>query len=354
MIANNVVINGQSYAQIQTVLPVDATIAVDPLNGRQGDNQRDVYIQLLGQGDRPRPLKGGSVDLVGRDSEDIIKQTNTAVIINDRQGLVRIDVPKQFYQAAGDYESAFLRIHDDTGKVVSSIGVTMTVVHNELIISQSESTMYLKTVDDIIQSMSQKVEDAEVMAKAAQDAAHALTTQIASYVDLVEKNAAARLGVDNTWTGKQTFGDIDVNGTLTANKLAGQAMDDINSSINAIASTLTGDGWNQNYTLTNGASRAADNQYYIQQFTAGKLRIIAGVGKIHVPAIKNGQKFTIMYPYNFGRGSVVLGSVFQAPSDFDANFQAAEPNGSGIEIFNTNATANTVTDMWFNTLVVAY
>lgn len=354
MSSSNVVINGQSYVQLQTVLPVDATVAVDPLNGRQGDNQRDVYIQLLGQGDRPRPLKGGSVDLEGRDSKGVIKQTNTAVVINDRQGLVRIDVPKQFYQAAGDYESAFLRVRDETGKVVSSIGVTMTVVRNALIISESESTMYLKTVDDIIQEMSQRVEDANVMAKAAQDAAHALSGQIDSYIDLVNKNAVARLGVDNTWTGKQTFGDADVNGTLTVNKLAGQAMDDINSSINAIASTLTGDGWNTNYTLTNGASRAADNQYYIQQFTAGKFRIIAGVGKIHVPAIKGGQKFSIMYPYNFGRGSVVLGSVFETPDKFQCNIQAAQPNGNGVEVYNTNADVNPSVDLWFNTLVVAY
>lgn len=354
MSASNVKIHGQSYVQIQTVLPVDAVTAVDELNGRQGDNMRDVYIQLLGQDNNPRPLNGGAVDLIGRDSSDVIKYTNTAVVMDDHLGCVRLDVPKNFYEAPGDYDSAYLRIKDDKDKVVSSIQVKMTVIEDQMLISQSESTMYLKTVDDIIQSMSQKVEDAEVMAKAAQDATHALTTQIASYVDLVEKNAVARLGVDNTWTGKQTFGDIDVNGTLTANKLAGQAMDDINSSINAIASTLTGDGWNQNYTLTNGASRASDNQYYIQQFTAGNLRIIAGVGKIHVPAIKGGQKFSIMYPYNFGRGSVVLGSVFQTPSDFDANFQAVEPNGSGIEIFNTNATDNTVTDLWFNTLVVAY
>lgn len=356
MATANVTINGRSYVQIQTVLPIDAVTIVDPLNGRQGDNMRDVYIQLLGQGDKPRALNGGSVDLVGRDSSDIIKQTNTADVLNDHQGLIRLDVPAQFYQSPGDYEDAFLRVKDENGKVVSSIKVAMTVIENQLLISQSESTMYLKTVDDIIKAVSQKVEDANVMAEAAQNAAHALTQQISSYTDLVQRNAVARLNEDNNWTGKNSFGDVEVNGTLTTNRLAGQAMTDINNSINSISSSLTGDGWNTNYTLTNGATKASDNQYYIQRFTAGKLTLIAGVGKIHVPSMKPGERFMIMYPYDFGRGSVALGNSYTSPNEFLTNVQTAEPNGGGIEIFNITETTerNVSKDIWFNTLVICY
>ena len=330
MSANNVVINGQSYAQLQTVLPVDQTVAVDPLNGRQGDNQRDVYIQLLGQGDRPRPLKGGSVDLEGRDSEGIVKQTNTAVVINDQQGLVRIDVPKQFYQAAGDYESAFLRVRDENGKVVSSIGITMTVVRNALLISASESTMYLKSVDDIIQEMSQRVEDANVMAKAAQDAAHALSGQIDSYIDLVNKNAVARLGMDNTWTGKQTLGDIDVNGTLTANKLAGQAMDDILSSINTVPRVTTTKG-TTGLVFGNGISKSNDgNSLIVSRTDFGNGQwIISGAGTVKLD-LAQAVAGTIQLPWNFGKGNAIVASSFDYSNEM--RWQIAGPGNGTIEM----------------------
>ena len=347
MSANNVVINGQSYAQLQTVLPVDQTVAVDPLNGRQGDNQRDVYIQLLGQGDRPRPLKGGSVDLEGRDSEGIVKQTNTAVVINDRQGLVRIDVPKQFYQAAGDYESAFLRVRDENGKVVSSIGITMTVVRNALLISASESTMYLKSVDDIIQEMSQRVEDANVMAKAAQDAAHALSGQIDSYIDLVNKNAVARLGMDNTWTGKQTFGDIDVNGTLTANKLAGQAMDDILSAINAVPRVTTTKG-TTGLVFGNGISKSNDGNSLIvskTDFGNGQWLIFGtGTVKLDLAAAVAG---TIQLPWDIRKGNAILGGSF----DYSNNMQW-QLAGSGNGVIEMKAPQALKQDAYWINIVI--
>ena len=330
MSASNVKIHGQSYVQIQTVLPVDAVTAVDELNGRQGDNMRDVYIQLLGQNNQPRPLNGGAVDLIGRDSSDVIKYTNTAVVMDDHLGCIRLDVPKNFYEAPGDYDSAYLRIKDNKDKVVSSIQVKMTVIEDQMLISQSESTMYLKTVDDIIQSMSQKVEDAEVMAKAAQDATHALTTQIASYVDLVEKNAVARLGVDNTWTGKQTFGDIDVNGTLTANKLAGQAMSDIMSAISAVPRVTTTKGTTA-LVFGNGISKSNDgNSLIVSRTDFGNGQwIISGSGTVRLdlaPAVAG----TIQLPWNFGKGNAIVASSFDYSNEM--RWQIAGPGNGTIEM----------------------
>ena len=330
MSASNVKIHGQSYVQIQTVLPVDAVLAVDELNGRQGDNMRDVYIQLMGQDNKPRPLNGGSVDLIGRDSSDVIKYTNTAVVMDDHLGCIRLDVPKNFYEAPGDYDGAYLRIKDNKDKVVSSIQVKMTVIEDQMLISQSESTMYLKTVDDIIQSMSQKVEDAEVMAKAAQDATHALTTQIASYVDLVEKNAVARLGVDNTWTGKQTFGDIDVNGTLTANKLAGQAMSDIMSAISAVPRVTTTKGTTA-LVFGNGISKSNDgNSLIVSRTDFGNGQwIISGTGTVKLD-LAQAVAGTIQLPWNFGKGNAIVASSFDYSNEM--RWQIAGPGNGTIEM----------------------
>ena len=330
MSASNVKIHGQSYVQIQTVLPVDAVLAVDELNGRQGDNMRDVYIQLMGQDNKPRPLNGGSVDLIGRDSSDVIKYTNTAVVMDDHLGCIRLDVPKNFYEAPGDYDSAYLRIKDGKDKVVSSIQVKMTVIEDQMLISQSESTMYLKTVDDIIQSMSQKVEDAEVMAKAAQDAAHALTQQIASYTDLVERNAVARLGEDNNWTGNNTFKDVDVDGTLTANKLAGQAMSDIMSAISAVPRVTTTKGTTA-LVYGNGISKSNDgNSLIVSKTDFGNGQwIISGSGTVKLD-LAQAVAGTIQLPWSIGKGNAIVASSFDYSNKM--RWQIAGPGNGTIEM----------------------
>ena len=351
--AQTVSYNGDKYVVIDTVIPADTSYWAPQINGRQGDNMRPVNICLKHDGVNWN-LGNYSVDLVGRDNKGVLKETNTVQKIVAERGLICVSVPQQFYQAVGDYQECFLEIKDESGTVVSSVRVAFTVWANNTLVSRVESETYLQTIDQFMKNCEAMIETIQDNATSAKQQIDALNDLLKTYQALVQANAVALLNKEQTFGAKQTFGDVDVNGTLTANKLAGQAMDDISSSINAISSTLTGDGWNQNYTLTNGASQAADNQYYIQQFTAGKLRIIAGVGKIHVPAINNGQKFSIMYPYNFGRGSVVLGSVFETPEKFQCSIQAAQPNGNGVEVYNTNATANSSEDLWFNTLVVAY
>lgn len=330
MATNNIPINGHSYVQIQTVLPVDAVTIVDELNGRQGDNMRDVYIQLLGQGDQPRALNGGGVDLVGRDSAGVIKQTNTATVINDRQGLIKLEVPAPFYQSPGDYESAFLRVKNNEGKIVSSIQVAMTVVQNQLLLTQAESTFYLNSVDNIIEAMSSRVEDANVMAKAAQDAAHALTQQIASYTDLVERNAVARLSEDNNWTGKNTFKDVDVDGTLTANKLAGQAMDDILSAINAVPRVTTTKG-TTGLVFGNGISKSNDgNSLIVSRTDFGNGQwLISGAGTVKLD-LAQAVAGTIQLPWNFGKGNAIVASSFDYSNEM--RWQIAGPGNGTIEM----------------------
>ncbi len=356
--AGNVTINNRSYVQIQTVLPVDATTVVDELNGRQGDNMRDLYIQLLGQGNQPRALNDGSVDLVGRDSTGVIKQTNTARVINDRQGLIELDVPKQFYQATGDYQDAFLRIKDSDGKIVSTISISMTVIKNKVLISQAESTMYLKTVDDLIEQLKVKIDDAHTLADTAQKTAQSLMDLLKTYERLVEANAVALLGKDQTWSGKQTFGDVDVTGTLTAgtisaNKLAGTAMTNIMSAINNVANMMQADDWNKNYTLTNGASKpGGGNDLIIRQITIGKARIIAGVGEISVPEMKPNAYFGISLPYDVGRGSAVVGSAYQDQRLY-ANFETDVHNN--LKVFNVSTnTQEAATGVWFNFIIIPY
>lgn len=319
MATANVTSNGHSYVQIQTVLPIDAVTIVDPLNGRQGDNMRDVYIQLLGQGDKPRALNGGSVDLVGRDSSGMIKQTNTADVLNDHQGLIRLDVPAPFYQSPGDYEDAFLRVKDENGKIISSIKIAMTVIENQLMISQSESTMYLKTVDDLIKAVTQKVEDANTLATAAQNAAQALTTQLNAYTDLVQKNAVATLNKEQTWTAKQHF-----TGGIEASSITGQAMDDIMSAISAVPRVTTTKG-TTGLVYGNGISKSSDgNSLIVSRTDFGNGQwLITGAGTVNLD-LAAAVSGTIQLPWSVGKGNPIVASSFDYSHDMQWQL-----NGSG-------------------------
>ena len=330
MATNNIPINGHSYVQIQTVLPVDAVTIVDELNGRQGDNMRDVYIQLLGQGDQPRALNGGGVDLVGRDSAGVIKQTNTATVINDRQGLIKLEVPAPFYQAVGEFQDAFLRIKDENGKVVSSIRVGMTVIKNQVVITQSESTLYIKTIDDLINQLKGKIDDADTLADTAQKTAQNLMDLLKTYQAEVAANAVALLGKDQTWSGRQTFNDVEVDGTLTANKLAGQAMDDILSSINAVPRVTTTKGTTA-LVFGNGISKSNDgNSLIVSKTDFGNGQwIISGAGTVKLD-LAQAVAGTIQLPWNCGKGNAIVASSFDYSNEM--RWQIAGPGNGTIEM----------------------
>lgn len=330
MATNNIPINGHSYVQIQTVLPVDAVTIVDELNGRQGDNMRDVYIQLLGQGDQPRALNGGGVDLVGRDSAGVIKQTNTATVINDRQGLIKLEVPAPFYQAVGEFQDAFLRIKDENGKVVSSIRVGMTVIKNQVVITQSESTLYIKTIDDLINQLKVKIDDADTLADTAQKTAQNLMDLLKTYQAEVAANAVALLGKDQTWSGRQTFNDVEVDGTLTASKLAGQAMDDILSSINAVPRVTTTKG-TTGLVFGNGISKSNDgNSLIVSRTDFGNGQwIISGAGTVKLD-LAQAVAGTIQLPWNFGKGNAIVASSFDYTNEM--RWQIAGPGNGTIEM----------------------
>ena len=330
MATNNIPINGHSYVQIQTVLPVDAVTIVDELNGRQGDNMRDVYIQLLGQGDQPRALNGGGVDLVGRDSAGVIKQTNTATVINDRQGLIKLEVPAPFYQAVGEFQDAFLRIKDENGKVVSSIRVGMTVIKNQVVITQSESTLYIKTIDDLINQLKVKIDDADTLADTAQKTAQNLMDLLKTYQAEVAANAVALLGKDQTWSGRQTFNDVEVDGTLTASKLAGQAMDDILSSINAVPRVTTTKG-TTGLVFGNGISKSNDgNSLIVSRTDFGNGQwLISGAGTVKLD-LSQAVAGTIQLPWNFGKGNAIVASSFDYSNEM--RWQIAGPGNGTIEM----------------------
>lgn len=76
---------GDKYVKIDTVIPSDSSYWVPEINGRQGDNMRPVNICLQHDGVNWN-LGNYTVDLAGRDSKGVLKETNTVQKIVPKKG----------------------------------------------------------------------------------------------------------------------------------------------------------------------------------------------------------------------------------------------------------------------------
>lgn len=306
---NVVPYNGDKYVVIDTVIPSDKSYWAPQINGRQGDNMRPVNICLKHDGANWN-LGNYTVDLVGRDSKGVLKETNTVQTIVAEKGLICVSVPQQFYQAVGPYQECFLEIKDESGTVVSSVRVAFTVWANNTLVSRVESETYLNTIDQFMKNCQSMIDVIQTNAKSAKQQIDALNDLLKTYQALVQANAVALLNKEQTFGAKQTFGDIDVNGTLTANKLAGQAMDDILSSINAVPRVTTTKG-TTGLVFGNGISKSNDgNSLIVSKTDFGNGQwIISGTGTVGLdlaPAVSG----TIQLPWSIGKGNAFVAGSF--------------------------------------------
>ncbi|KRL91839.1 BppU family phage baseplate upper protein [Limosilactobacillus equigenerosi] len=315
MLANNKTINGKVYVQVETTLQADQVIEVDQLNGRQGDNWRDVNIQLMKSG-LPRDLGAYSVDLVGKDSDGKIKYTNKATVNDAKNGLVSLRVAKQFYQAAGDYQEAFLRVVDTDGAVISSISIKMEVLKNNLILSAGDSTNFLQTIDDLNKELNQRMDVVQTSIQTTVQSINALDALVKAYNDLIAKQAAVTTGVENHFTALQHFDkgldttDLVAN-TAKIDKLTGGAMNLITNMIAAVPHP-TSEPTTTNWSGVRNCSKPNVNDVMVVQrvkLTNNNYRILM-VGNVKFDNAGGGAHSTIKIPYTFGRGSVCMGTIY--------------------------------------------
>ncbi|MCZ3746576.1 BppU family phage baseplate upper protein [Limosilactobacillus vaginalis] len=319
--------HGNQYVVIDTVLPGDQSYYVEDFNGRQGDNKRLVNVCLQNHGEFWN-LGNYKVNLVGRDSKNTLKATQSAMIVDAVRGLIRLAIPAAFYQATGSYTDAFLQIVDDQGTIISSVRVDFDVLFNGTLISKVESQLYLGQISEFIKAAQAQVDMIKTDVESTQQSATAINDLLNTYLQTVKTNAAAVVGKDNQWSAKQTFtkglettdasvnngmavgGSLNVGGTITADRLAGKAMDAINQMIGAIP-VVSSSAVSRDYTCGNGCSRPYDkDDLELQKIDLGNGNsIIVGSGTLNFDAQAD-KAATIKLPWHIQLGSGLIGRVF--------------------------------------------
>ena len=179
-----------------TLAKTDATL-IDELSGRQGDNGRVVYFALK-DGQFPHNLTDQDVQLEVKDSAGKVKVIHGInKRVSDEGGLFNLIIPAEVYQASGDVQEAYLAVVDDKGVKITSIPIAFTVFENGIIISANASQDYLSSVDKMIADAYKKIDDLTAYYDTLKDKIQALT-------DAVNKNQAALLNSDNTFSKSLT------------------------------------------------------------------------------------------------------------------------------------------------------
>lgn len=340
---------GDKYVKIDTVIPSDSSYWVPEINGRQGDNMRPVNICLQHDGVNWN-LGNYTVDLAGRDSKGVLKETNTIQKIVAEKGLICVSVPQQFYQAVGPYQECFLEIKDESGTVVSSVRVAFTVWANNTLVSRVESETYLNTINQFMKNCQSMFDVIQTNAKSAKQQIDALNDLLKTYQALVQANAVALLNKEQTFGAKQTFGDAEVTGTLTANKLAGQAMNDIMSAINNVPRVTTTQATRENIVFSDGASAGQDASHslIVQKTDFGNgTFLIAGVGNVNFN-VKANTPAHITLPWSMGAGSALVFDNF----DYNRSIRAEISFGNANQMeINFNQAFNG--DEWIRFIVAS-
>lgn len=216
------------FTPVDTTLPIDHTQRIDELSGRQGDNMRTAYLQLMQTENgvqTPWNLGGYTVELGGKDAAGKVKLTNTATIMNPVKGLVALKIPAPFYQTAGQYQQAFLRILKENN-VVSTVDVEFNVFENTFAMTTAESLNYIGTIDDQVKQLNSMISPLDTKLSTLNSASDTIESTFKAYLKEVQSQAVAKTGTDNTFTGTNTFNKtthfqdwIDVVGGINAGQI---------------------------------------------------------------------------------------------------------------------------------------
>lgn len=276
---------GHTYTQVDTTLAADVTAKIDELSGRQGDNLRPAYLQLVhtnGGVTSAWNLGSYSVQLGGKDYAGKIKLTNTATIMNAAKGLVLIKIPAAFYQAVGDYQSAFIRIMNGDD-VVSTVNVAFSVFENSLAISSGDSVTYLGEVTDQVKQAQAQIDPINTQVQAIQSTLSAVQSSAKSYLDEVSSQALAKTKSANEFTEWNTFDQgITVKGRVEADSLGETygAWKQITNYVDGKFSD-TGTKTNSGVTFLNGNYSDAGLQVRHVRLGSLNLLFISGAMRFH-------------------------------------------------------------------------
>ncbi|MCK8628160.1 BppU family phage baseplate upper protein, partial [Fructobacillus cardui] len=194
----------RTYAELNTNLNTNQSTLVDQLNGRQGDANREVFFQIK-DGTSPFNLEGKTIALFAKDAQGVIKATST---INDQTGIsvgrFSMIIPKEFYQASGAVEDAYIQI-SYSDKVISTIPVSFQVIANTMIVTQTQSQIFIDSVQSLIDDTNQRLSTTTTSLTSVENAVEALKVTIGNLNDQYNSDLFAKKANDNEFKGVNTF-----------------------------------------------------------------------------------------------------------------------------------------------------
>lgn len=142
------------YYQLDTTTQPDTSAIVPALNGRQGDNLREVAIAFVDDGE-PHDLTNTSIQLRVLDSSGVVKVSDKVInLVDPTGGLVIFGVPAQIYEAPGDVQRAYFVLQDKNlngeDQTISTVNVFFSVIENGIDISKKQSSIYISALDKVL------------------------------------------------------------------------------------------------------------------------------------------------------------------------------------------------------------
>jgi hypothetical protein len=144
------------FAVVNTLLNMTDVTLIEQLNGRQGDNGREVFFWLK-NGNLPYDISNKDIKITVKDASGKIKEISTVKdVINAKAGQFSMIIPAEMYQASGDIEEGYISVSDETGMVVSSIPIMFNVLGNNIIITANASNDYIDSIQKLIDDVQAK------------------------------------------------------------------------------------------------------------------------------------------------------------------------------------------------------
>ncbi|GAK32058.1 hypothetical protein WOSG25_270040 [Weissella oryzae SG25] len=193
------------FVIVNTLLNTTDVTLIDQLNGRQGDNGREIFFWLK-KGDLPFDISNKDIKITVKDAGGKVKQiSGIKDVIKADAGQFSMIIPSEMYQAAGDIQEGYISVIDTDGTVVSSIPIMFNVLSNNIIITSNPSNDYIDTIEKVITEAKVKLANISDTLEMQQAAYDALKVSLTAIIQQINDKQVAILNGDNDFSGANTF-----------------------------------------------------------------------------------------------------------------------------------------------------
>jgi hypothetical protein len=195
------------YYVIDTTIDPTKTANIPAMNGRQGDTMRRVPLAITDD-DQPHDMTNSTIELRGQDASGVVKISDITLNWVSREGgLLVFGIPAPFYKNVGQYQHAYFVISDKDGQgnttSTSTVNVNFYVAENGIDVSDVDSTIYISSVDRMLQTAKDRIEAVKIAGENA-------SAIVKGYQDSIKSGDFPAKDDDNMWTGHNSFKAVTI------------------------------------------------------------------------------------------------------------------------------------------------